>query len=992
MMDGLPLALDQAGAYIQETQKSVKEYVTLYTDQVKRTQLLHQRGELITNHPESVTTTFTLSFEKIKNTDRAAAYLLQLCAFLHPDAIPEEVLIEAVQMLIAPEKTEEREKAIAVLLRYSQLRRNPDSRTYTLHRIVQAVLKDMLPADQQRDWAEQTITILNHTPIPFDEKKRERRTLAQLYLPHAQQCALYIQMWNIQSAEALELLNRAGAYLYQQRQYGAAQPFYEQLLHITEQKRGASDLDKARALSILANLTYLQKADRQKLLEAAQRYQEALHIYERELAPNDPCIGQVLTHYGMLLRRLKRWRGVEAVEVRARHIGKKMTAQSKKRWISRWVGNLNVTRWYDGYNGLLVIVFYIAIRRTSLAKKLWHWAESRDLLNWNKWYGLWVVWGMVYFVAIVIPITVGFRLQSWWWGLGSFIPILLGLIGSFSSSFLSIHPTENEFSLRFLKFLRIYGEIFLGIPSFLLFTVEPLIWIIPLEKVLLTLHWSMQVQYLLQIVFFAIIIIPLSSGFPFFMGPVLYERHRLRNVVPKYTILPIFTYLSSLCVLPVLFGLLFHSWWMFGAVLLGTWSLVIFLTRGWESTIVSQRHIIAFIFGCLWGYLGWMVADVLSMHMSNSYWQQSLPFLLALMGFSVGFFGHNAACMQLHIMGAEENITFVLEDLWIDSAISTILARVASEPIVYWEHFYFMLGLSYNDTKRYADAIANFTMSIVNDPEDPFVYNLRGLAYKNQGDFTYAIADYNQAISLNPNEAMFYNNRGVAYYDQGDYTCAIIDYNQAISLNPEFALAYNNRGTAYHDQGDYIHAINDFDQAISFDPNEALYHASRDQAYQKLSDYDHTVDVKKERFDTFTEQTRRIFIFAKEEAQRFQHTYIGTEHLLLGLVREEDSIAGKVLHRLGVELNQVRNAVEFIIGRGDRIVQGEIGLTPRAKKVIELAIDEARRLNHHYIGTEHLLLGLIREGEGIAWGVLESLGVNLEKVRTQTIQILKDLA
>ena len=127
---------------------------------------------------------------------------------------------------------------------------------------------------------------------------------------------------------------------------------------------------------------------------------------------------------------------------------------------------------------------------------------------------------------------------------------------------------------------------------------------------------------------------------------------------------------------------------------------------------------------------------------------------------------------------------------------------------------------------------------------------------------------------------------------------------------------------------------------------------------------------------------------AQEEAQRFNHNYIGTEHLLLGLVREGDGVAAKVLSNLGVELNKVRSAVEFIIGRGDRIVLGDIGLTPRAKKVIELAVDEARRLNHHYIGTEHLLLGLVREGEGIAAGVLESLGVNLEKVRTQTIQVL----
>ena len=143
-----------------------------------------------------------------------------------------------------------------------------------------------------------------------------------------------------------------------------------------------------------------------------------------------------------------------------------------------------------------------------------------------------------------------------------------------------------------------------------------------------------------------------------------------------------------------------------------------------------------------------------------------------------------------------------------------------------------------------------------------------------------------------------------------------------------------------------------------------------------------------DRFDKFTERARRVLTVGQEEAQRFNHNYIGTEHLLLGLVREGDGVAAKVLANLDVELSKVRSAVEFIIGRGDRAVLGEIGLTPRAKKVIELAVDEARRLNHHYIGTEHLLLGLVREGEGIAAGVLESLGVNLERVRGETTRVL----
>ncbi len=142
------------------------------------------------------------------------------------------------------------------------------------------------------------------------------------------------------------------------------------------------------------------------------------------------------------------------------------------------------------------------------------------------------------------------------------------------------------------------------------------------------------------------------------------------------------------------------------------------------------------------------------------------------------------------------------------------------------------------------------------------------------------------------------------------------------------------------------------------------------------------------RFEKFSERARRVLSLAQEEAQRFNHTYIGTEHILLGLVRETDGVAAKVLTNLGVELPKVRSAVEFIIGRGERASTGEIGLTPRAKKVIELAVDEARRLNHTYIGTEHLLIGLMREGEGVPAGVLESLGVTLDKIRAETSRIL----
>jgi len=142
------------------------------------------------------------------------------------------------------------------------------------------------------------------------------------------------------------------------------------------------------------------------------------------------------------------------------------------------------------------------------------------------------------------------------------------------------------------------------------------------------------------------------------------------------------------------------------------------------------------------------------------------------------------------------------------------------------------------------------------------------------------------------------------------------------------------------------------------------------------------------RFEKFSERARRVLTSAQEEAQQLNHSYIGTEHILLGLIREEEGVAAKVLNNLGVSLTKVRSAVEYIIGRGEKSSSGEIGLTPRAKRVIELSIDEARHLGHNYIGTEHLLLGLMHEGEGIAAGVLESFGISLEQARTETTRVL----
>ena len=141
-------------------------------------------------------------------------------------------------------------------------------------------------------------------------------------------------------------------------------------------------------------------------------------------------------------------------------------------------------------------------------------------------------------------------------------------------------------------------------------------------------------------------------------------------------------------------------------------------------------------------------------------------------------------------------------------------------------------------------------------------------------------------------------------------------------------------------------------------------------------------------FERFTDRARRVVVLAQEEARLLNHNYIGTEHILLGLIHEGEGVAAKALESLGISLEAVRDQVEEIIGQGGSSPSGHIPFTPRAKKVLELSLREALQLGHNYIGTEHILLGLIREGEGVAAQVLTKLGADLSRVRQQVIQLL----
>jgi ATP-dependent Clp protease ATP-binding subunit ClpC len=141
-------------------------------------------------------------------------------------------------------------------------------------------------------------------------------------------------------------------------------------------------------------------------------------------------------------------------------------------------------------------------------------------------------------------------------------------------------------------------------------------------------------------------------------------------------------------------------------------------------------------------------------------------------------------------------------------------------------------------------------------------------------------------------------------------------------------------------------------------------------------------------FERFTERARQVVVLAQDEARALKHNYIGTEHLLLGLLREEEGLAARVLESLEVTVEEVRAQVARIIGQGDEVTTGQIPFTPRSKKVLELALREALSLKHNYVGTEHLLLGLVRENEGVASQILLDFGADAEKIRNEVIRML----
>jgi transcriptional regulator with XRE-family HTH domain len=279
LMDGMPLALDQAGAYIEETSCTLSHYLDLYRRH--RLVLLQQRGSFHFDHPESVALTWARSFNEVKQVSAAAADLLKLCAFLHPEDIPEELFLkgaslEGLSSEFATLNSIELNNTIGCLLKYSLLQRDAGGHTLSIHRLLQCVLRDMLGNEGQRLWAERTVRLLDlafpgSAPSGVDGEQCCRR-----YMQHIYTCVTLIEQWDLLLPEAVRLLYRAGRFLWESECYEPAEALLLQALTVCKRILGPEHPEVA---AYLQSLTLLYREQR-KCAQAESLYGRALKIYE----------------------------------------------------------------------------------------------------------------------------------------------------------------------------------------------------------------------------------------------------------------------------------------------------------------------------------------------------------------------------------------------------------------------------------------------------------------------------------------------------------------------------------------------------------------------------------------------------------------------------------------------------------------------------------------------------------------------------------------
>jgi tetratricopeptide (TPR) repeat protein len=273
------MALDQAGAYIEETGCGLLDYLHLYKE--RHRDLLALRKSLAAEHPEPVATTWSLSFQKIEEANPAASALLCVCAFLAPDAIAEKIFTEGASQLgevLEPVAADPLKwnQALEEVRRYSLLKRQPATKSLSIHRLVQAVLRDKMTLQEQRQWAERAIRAVNAV-FPLIELETWAR--CERYLSQAQVCAQLLEQYDLSFEEAARLLHQTGLYLVEHARYTEAERYYQQALQIFQKVLSAEHRAIATTLHELGRVNLNQG----RYVEAERYYQQALQIYQKVL-------------------------------------------------------------------------------------------------------------------------------------------------------------------------------------------------------------------------------------------------------------------------------------------------------------------------------------------------------------------------------------------------------------------------------------------------------------------------------------------------------------------------------------------------------------------------------------------------------------------------------------------------------------------------------------------------------------------------------------
>ena len=311
LLAGLPLALDQAGAYIEETGCGLSDYLSLYL--ARRNELLGWHSLAHSDHPESAVTTWSLSFEKVEAANPAAADLLRVCAFLAPDAIPEEIITMGIPnfgpfLALCAADPLELDEALRELRRFSLVKRNPEAKTLSVHRLVQAVLRDAMHREEQRVWAERAIRAVNCAfPETIDDVGQWPQ--CERSLAHAHACAILVDEFGLSLPEAAALLNRADNYLLDHAQYSMAEAFLQKALGVRSILLGPAHPDVAESLNDLAVMYMLQK----NYQKAEPLLRSALAIYEQQLGPNDHIVAVATNNTAILCSNQGKYAEAEAL-------------------------------------------------------------------------------------------------------------------------------------------------------------------------------------------------------------------------------------------------------------------------------------------------------------------------------------------------------------------------------------------------------------------------------------------------------------------------------------------------------------------------------------------------------------------------------------------------------------------------------------------------------------------------------------------------------